>query len=30
MDIPVKIEAVWRVWQIRWRYRKVKELATAE
>jgi dolichol-phosphate mannosyltransferase len=30
MDIPVKIEAVWRVWQIRWRYRKVKELAAAE
>jgi dolichol-phosphate mannosyltransferase len=30
MDIPVKIEAVWRVWQIRWRYRKVKELATTE
>ena len=24
MDIPVKIEAVWRVWQIRWRYRNVK------
>lgn len=21
MDVPVKIEAVWRVWQIRWRYR---------
>jgi len=30
MDIPVKIEAVWRVWQIRWRYRKVKELAAPE
>lgn len=26
MDIPVKIEAVWRVWQIRWRYRKIKSL----
>lgn len=24
MDVPVKIEAVWRVWQIRWRYRSVK------
>jgi dolichol-phosphate mannosyltransferase len=23
MDIPVKLEAVWRVWQIRWRYRTV-------
>ena len=23
MDIPVKVEAVWRVWQIRWRYRSV-------
>lgn len=23
MDVPVKIEAVWRVWQIRWRYRSV-------
>jgi len=23
MDIPVKLEAVWRVWQIRWRYRSV-------
>lgn len=21
MDVPVKVEAVWRVWQIRWRYR---------
>lgn len=27
MDIPVKIEAVWRVWQIRWRYRSVKRLS---
>ena len=26
MDIPVKIEAVWRVWQIRWRYRNIKSL----
>lgn len=24
MDVPVKVEAVWRVWQIRWRYRGVK------
>ncbi|PIE82223.1 MAG: polyprenol monophosphomannose synthase [Chloroflexi bacterium] len=24
MDVPVKVEAVWRVWQIRWRYRKLK------
>lgn len=23
MDVPVKLEAVWRVWQIRWRYRSV-------
>lgn len=23
MDVPVKVEAVWRVWQIRWRYRSV-------
>lgn len=23
MDVPVKVEAVWRVWQIRWRYRDV-------
>jgi len=26
MDVPIKIEAVWRVWQIRWRYRRVKPL----
>lgn len=26
MDVPVKIEAVWRVWQIRWRYRGVRRL----
>jgi dolichol-phosphate mannosyltransferase len=25
MDIPVKIEAVWRVWQIRWRYRHLQK-----
>jgi dolichol-phosphate mannosyltransferase len=25
MDVPVKIEAVWRVWQIRWRYRHVEQ-----
>ena len=24
MDVPIKVEAVWRVWQIRWRYRQVK------
>ena len=24
MDVPVKVEAVWRVWQIRWRYRAVQ------
>jgi dolichol-phosphate mannosyltransferase len=24
MDVPVKVEAVWRVWQIRWRYRRLK------
>ena len=24
MDVPVKVEAVWRVWQIRWRYRNLK------
>jgi len=23
MDVPVKVEAVWRVWQIRWRYRTI-------
>ncbi len=23
MDVPVKAEAVWRVWQIRWRYRSI-------
>jgi dolichol-phosphate mannosyltransferase len=23
MDVPIKIEATWRVWQIRWRYRHV-------
>lgn len=23
MDVPIKIEAIWRVWQIRWRYRHV-------
>ncbi|MCB9422148.1 MAG: polyprenol monophosphomannose synthase [Ardenticatenaceae bacterium] len=27
MDVPIKIEAVWRVWQIRRRYRRVKPLA---
>ena len=30
MDIPVKIEAVWRVWQIRWRYRKVNDQPASE
>ncbi|MBK8987630.1 MAG: polyprenol monophosphomannose synthase [Chloroflexi bacterium] len=25
MDVPVKVEAVWRVWQIRWRYRHVQK-----
>ena len=30
MDIPVKIEAVWRVWQIRWRYRKIKDQPAPE
>ena len=29
MDIPVKIEAAWRVWQIRWRYRKVSGQQTS-
>jgi dolichol-phosphate mannosyltransferase len=24
MDIPVKLEAIWRVWQIRWRYKDVE------
>jgi dolichol-phosphate mannosyltransferase len=24
MDVPVKVEAVWRVWQIRWRYHSVR------
>jgi dolichol-phosphate mannosyltransferase len=27
MDVPIKVEAVWRVWQIRWRYRRVKPQA---
>lgn len=27
MDVPIKIEAVWRVWQIRWRYRNVRPMA---
>jgi dolichol-phosphate mannosyltransferase len=26
MDVPIKIEAVWRVWQIRWRYRRVRRI----
>lgn len=26
MDVPVKLEAVWRVWQIRWQYRHVQKL----
>lgn len=26
MDVPIKVEAVWRVWQIRWRYRRVKPI----
>jgi dolichol-phosphate mannosyltransferase len=30
MDIPVKIEAVWRVWQIRWRSRKIKDQPAPE
>lgn len=24
MDVPIKVEAIWRVWQIRWRYRRVR------
>lgn len=28
MDVPVKLEAVWRVWQIRWQYRHVQRLAS--
>jgi dolichol-phosphate mannosyltransferase len=28
MDVPVKIEAIWRVWQIRWRYHNVRAAAT--
>lgn len=28
MDIPVKLEAVWRVWQVRWRYRHVRHQAS--
>jgi len=27
MDVPIKLEAIWRVWQIRWRYRRVKGVA---
>ena len=30
MDVPIKIEAVWRVWQIRWRYRHVRPQARDE
>lgn len=30
MDVPIKIEAVWRVWQIRWRYRHVTALPTPQ
>lgn len=26
MSVPVKVEAVWRVWQIRWRYRQIDTL----
>jgi dolichol-phosphate mannosyltransferase len=29
MDVPVKLEAVWRVWQIRWQYRHIERLAPA-
>jgi dolichol-phosphate mannosyltransferase len=27
MDVPVKVEAIWRVWQIRWRYHNVRAAA---
>ncbi len=30
MDVPIKVEAVWRVWQIRWRYRKIKPVIRDE
>ena len=26
MDVPIKVEAVWRVWQIRWRYRHLQRM----
>ncbi|MCD6291737.1 MAG: polyprenol monophosphomannose synthase [Anaerolineae bacterium] len=32
MSVPVKLEAAWRVWELRWRYRhlqRVKSVATA-
>ncbi len=30
MDVPVKVEAVWRVWQIRWRYHNVHPVTASE
>lgn len=30
MDVPVKIEAIWRVWQIRWRYHNVRPVVAGE
>jgi dolichol-phosphate mannosyltransferase len=30
MDVPVKVEAVWRVWQIRWRYRHLQGMQPEE
>lgn len=29
MSVPVKLEAAWRVWEIRWRYRRLSRLAVA-
>ncbi|NLT41839.1 MAG: polyprenol monophosphomannose synthase [Anaerolineae bacterium] len=30
MSVPVKLEAAWRVWQIRWRYRHLGPVASDE
>jgi dolichol-phosphate mannosyltransferase len=30
MDVPVKVEAVWRVWQIRWRYHNVHPVTASQ
>ena len=30
MDIPVKLESAWRTWQIRWRYRHLRQVRRAQ